>query len=74
MGGKVLDYPVKQSYKEGFAEGQVIGEKRGEKRGEENLGRLTQLLLARQRYADLERATRDEVYLKQMYREFGIKG
>ena len=66
MGGKVLDYPVKQSYKEGFAEGQVTGE--------ENFGRLTQLLLARKRYADLERATRDEVYLKQMYREFGIKG
>ena len=50
MGGKVLDYPVKQSYNEGLAD------------GEEKLGLLVKLLINQGKISDMERVTEDKAY------------
>lgn len=61
MGGKVLDYPVKQSYKEGVAD------------GEEKLGILVKLLIDHGKISDMERVTEDKAYRQRLYKEYGIK-
>ena len=48
------------------------GEKRGEKKGENRLGMLMKMLLNDKRYADAERASEDEKYREQLYKEFEI--
>ena len=61
MGGKVLDYPVKQSYNEGLAD------------GEEKLGLLVKLLINQGKFFDMERVTEDKAYRQRLYKEYGIK-
>lgn len=61
MGGKVLDYPVKQSYNEGLAD------------GEEKLGLLVKLLINQGKISDMERVTEDKAYRQRLYKEYGIK-
>ena len=48
------------------------GEKKGEKKGENRLGLLMKMLLNDKRYADAERASEDERYREQLYKEFEL--
>ena len=56
----------------GEERGKAIGEARGEARGIGRVMKLTQCLLKAGRYDDLEKASRDEDYLKKLCAEFGI--
>ena len=47
-------------------------EEKGEKRGENRLGILMKILLNDKRYADAERASENEKYREQLYKEFKI--
>ena len=47
-------------------------EERGEKKGENRLGMLMKILLDNKRYADAKRASEDEKYREQLYKEFEI--
>ena len=47
-------------------------EERGEKRGEDRLGTLMKILLDDERYADVKRASEDESYREQLYKESEI--
>ena len=49
------------------------GEKKGEKKGENRLGLLMKMLLNDKRYADAERASEDEKYREQLYKEFELQ-
>lgn len=44
----------------------------GREEGEDCFGRLNLVLLAEKRYSDLERASKDRDYRKQLYQEYGI--
>ena len=46
--------------------------KNGIKKGENRLGMLMKMLLNDKRYADAERASEDEKYREQLYKEFEI--
>ena len=46
--------------------------KKGIKKGENRLGMLMKMLLNDKRYADTERASEDEKYREQLYKEFEI--
>ena len=48
------------------------GEKKGIKKGENRLGMLMKILLDDKRYADAKRASEDEKYREQLYKEFEI--
>ena len=48
------------------------GEKKGIKKGENRLGMLMKILLDNKRYADAKRASEDETYREQLYKEFEI--
>ena len=48
------------------------GEKKGIKKGENRLGMLMKILLDNKRYADAKRASEDETYREQLYKEFKI--
>ena len=48
------------------------GEKIGEKKGESRLRALTNILLKNKRYADAEKASEDEVYREQLYKEYKL--
>ena len=52
--------------------GEKKGEKKGIKKGENRLGMLMKILLNDKRYADAERASEDEKYREQLYKEFEI--
>ena len=47
-------------------------EKIGEKKGESRLGALMNILLKNKRYADAEKASEDEVYREQLYKEYKL--
>ena len=49
-----------------------MGEKIGEKKGESRLGALMNILLKNKRYADAEKASEDEVYREQLYKEYKL--
>lgn len=48
------------------------GEKRGEKKGENRLGTLMNILLKNKRYSDAEKASEDEEYREELYKEYKI--
>ena len=52
--------------------GEKRGEKKGIKKGENRLGLLMKILLDDKRYADAKRASEDEKYREQLYKEFEI--
>lgn len=52
--------------------GEKKGEKKGIKKGENRLGMLMKILLDNKRYADVKRASEDETYREQLYKEFEI--
>ena len=49
-----------------------MGEKKGEKKGENRLGALINILLKNKRYSDAEKASEDEVYREQLYKEYKL--
>lgn len=48
------------------------GEKRGEKKGENRLGTLMNILLKNKRYSDAEKASEDEEYCEELYKEYKL--
>ena len=56
----------------GEKRGEKKGEKKGIKKGEDRLGTLMKILLDAERYADAKRASKDETYREQLYKEFKI--
>ena len=48
------------------------GEKRGEKKGENRLGTLMNILLKNKRYSDAEKASEDEEYREELYKEYKL--
>lgn len=52
--------------------GEKKGEKKGIKKGKNRLGMLMKILLDNKRYADVKRASEDETYREQLYKEFEI--
>ena len=78
------DKPVRQkevadmlsmiSYAEenGIKKGEKRGEKRGEKKGENRLGTLMNILLKHKRYSDAEKASEDEEYREELYKEYKL--
>ena len=59
-------------YNSGMNAAEERGEKRGEKRGEERMQKLNQILLDKNRIEDLRRASTDEGYCAQLYKEFNL--
>lgn len=57
---------------EGLAEGIAEGHAEGMLEGEERVNRLTLLLLEDKRYEDIEKASKDREYQRQLFKEFGI--
>lgn len=57
---------------EGLAEGIAEGLAEGIAEGEERVNRLTLLLIADKRYEDIEKASKDREYQRQLFKEFGI--
>ena len=53
-------------------DGRKEGKEEGEKEGEERVISLNLLLMAEKRYDDLERASKDREYRKQLFETFGI--
>lgn len=78
------DKPVRQkevadmlsmiSYAEenGIKKGEKRGEKRGEKKGENRLGTLMNILLKNKRYSDAEKASENEEYREELYKEYKL--
>ena len=54
-------------------EGLKIGRLEGEKRGEEQSLALVNALMSQGRYEDLKRCLEDEVFRKELMKEFGLK-
>ena len=52
--------------------GEKKGEKKGIKKGENRLGMLMKILLDNKRFVDAKRASEDETYREQLYKEFEI--
>ena len=48
------------------------GIKKGEKKGENRLGTLMNILLKNKRYSDAEKASEDEEYREELYKEYKI--
>ena len=48
------------------------GEKRGEKKGENRLGTLMNILLKNKCYSDAEKASEDEEYREELYKEYKL--
>ena len=48
------------------------GEKRGEKKSENRLGTLMNILLKNKRYSDAEKASENEEYREELYKEYKI--
>lgn len=48
------------------------GEKRGEKKGENSLGTLMNILLKNKCYSDAEKASEDEEYREELYKEYKL--
>ena len=67
---EVSDMLSMMSYAE--ERGEKRGEKKGIKKGENRLGMLMKILLDDKRYADAKRASEDEKYREQLYKEFEI--
>ena len=46
--------------------------KKGEKKGENRLGTLMNILLKNKRYSDAEKASEDEEYREELYKEYKL--
>ncbi|XBX06331.1 hypothetical protein QMP26_39220 [Enterocloster clostridioformis] len=53
-------------------DGKKEGEMKGQMKGEERVSKLNLLLMADKRYDDLERASKDKEYRRQLFDTFGI--
>ena len=68
----MISYAEEKGEKRGEKRGEKKGEKKGIKKGENRLGMLMKILLDDKRYADAKRASEDEKYREQLYKEFEI--
>ncbi len=66
------NFLVRKSKEEGLEEGRMEGRIEGRMEGENRVNELNSLLLQNKRYEDLERATKDYEFQKQLMREYGI--
>lgn len=81
---KLINKPARQkevadmlnmvSYAEenGKKEGRKEGRKEGKKEGENRLGSLMKVLLKNKRYSDAEKASEDETYREELYKEYKL--
>ena len=53
-------------------DGKKEGEMKGQMKGEERVSKLNLMLMADKRYDDLERASKDKEYRRQLFDTFGI--
>ena len=63
---------VCRSIDELIEDGKKEGEMKGQMKGEERVSKLNLLLMADKRYDDLERASKDKEYRRQLFDTFGI--
>ena len=52
--------------------GKKEGKKKGKKEGENRLGSLMKVLLKNKRYSDAEKASEDETYREELYKEYKL--
>ncbi|MBB5263156.1 MarR-like DNA-binding transcriptional regulator SgrR of sgrS sRNA [Catenibacillus scindens] len=69
----MLEEMLKDEREAGRDEGLKIGRLEGEKRGEEQSLALVNALMSQGRYEDLKRCLEDEVFRKELMKEFGLK-
>ena len=69
----MLEEMLKDEREAGRDEGLKIGRLEGEKRGEEQSLALINALMSQGRYEDLKRCLEDEVFRKELMKEFGLK-
>ncbi|MCD7992393.1 MAG: hypothetical protein LUK37_11745 [Clostridia bacterium] len=63
---------IDELIEDGRREGEIKGEIKGQIKGEERFAKLNLLLMAEKRYDDLERASKDRDYRRQLFDTFGI--
>ena len=63
---------IKIGEERGERRGERRGEKRGEKRGEERMGRLIEILAEQKDLETLQKAAKNRIYRKKLYKELGI--
>ena len=63
---------IDELIEDGKREGEIKGEIKGQIKGEERFAKLNLLLMADKRYDDLERASKDREYRRQLFDTFGI--
>ena len=68
----MLEEMLKDEREAGRDEGLKIGRLEGEKRGEEQSLALVNALMSQGRYEDLKRCLEDEVFRKELMKEFGL--
>ena len=75
---KVLSYipdsdkPVRQKEVADMLSMISYAEENGEKKGENRLGTLMNILLKNKRYSDAEKASEDEEYREELYKEYNL--
>lgn len=63
---------IDELIEDGKKEGEMKGQMKGQMKGEERVSKLNLLLMADKRYDDLERASKDKEYRRQLFDTFGI--
>ena len=63
---------IDELIEDGKKEGEMKGQMKGQMKGEERVRKLNLLLMADKRYDDLERASKDKEYRRQLFDTFGI--
>ena len=63
---------IDELIEDGKKEGEMKGQMKGQMKGEERVSKLNLLLMAEKRYDDLERASKDKEYRRQLFDTFGI--
>lgn len=63
---------IDELIEDGKKEGEMKGQMKGQMKGEERVRKLNLLLMAEKRYDDLERASKDKEYRRQLFDTFGI--
>ena len=69
---KILTEGLAEGRAKGLAEGLAEGRAEGRAEGESRLSSLISVLLNEKRFADVERAAKDEVYRQKLYHEYNL--
>ena len=65
-------YELQEAREEGLKEGRAVGIQEGEQNGEARFGKLTSFLIKQKRYQELEKASEDAEYRKELYARYSI--